>query len=143
MAKQVTAVLKLQIESGKATPAPPVGPVLSPMGINVGDFCSKFNEQSKVWDGYVVPVVITVYKDRSFSIEIKTPPVSDFIRKGLKIPKGSATPNTKKVGKLSREQLVRIAEKKMNDLNTDDMEQALKIIAGTAKQMGIDVDYSK
>ena len=140
MAKEVTAIVKLQIESGKATPAPPVGPALSPTGINVGDFCSKFNEQSKVWAGYQVPVVITIYKDRSFTLEIKTPPVSDFIRKELKVAKGSSNPNTQKVGTLTREQLKRIAEKKLDDLNTDDMEMAIKIIAGTARQMGVDVE---
>lgn len=140
MAKEVTALVKLQIESGKATPAPPVGPALSPTGINIGEFCTKFNEQSKVWAGYQVPVVITVYKDRTFSIEIKTPPVSDFIRKELNIAKGSSNPNTQNVGTLTKEQMKRIAEKKLDDLNTDDMDMAMKIIAGTARQMGVDVE---
>jgi len=140
MAKEVTALVKLQIESGKATPAPPVGTALSPTGINIGEFCTKFNEQSKVWAGYQVPVVITVYKDRTFSIEIKTPPVSDFIRKELNIAKGSSNPNTQNVGTLTKEQMKRIAEKKLDDLNTDDMDMAMKIIAGTARQMGVDVE---
>lgn len=140
MAKEVTALVKLQIESGKATPAPPVGPALSPTGINIGEFCTKFNEQSKVWAGYQVPVVITVYKDRTFSIKIKTPPVSDFIRKELNIAKGSSNPNTQNVGTLTKEQMKRIAEKKLDDLNTDDMDMAMKIIAGTARQMGVDVE---
>lgn len=140
MAKEITSIVKIQLEAKKATPAPPVGPALSPTGINVGDFCSKFNEASAEWEGYTVPVEITIYKDRTFSLKLKTPPVSDFIRKEINIPKGSGTPNTEKVGKITRAQLRKIAEKKLNDLNTDDLDKAVKILEGTARQMGVEVE---
>ncbi|MBN1374302.1 50S ribosomal protein L11 [Candidatus Dojkabacteria bacterium] len=140
MAKEIKSVHKLYLEAAKATPGPPVGPSLSPTGINTGDFCSKFNEATKDLAGYTVPVIITIYKDRTFSLEFKTPPVSDYIRKELGIKKGSAVPNLEKVGKLTKEQLIKIAEKKMVDLNTNDIEAAIKIIAGTAKQMGVEVE---
>lgn len=142
MAKKIKQISKLYLTAGKATPAPPVGPALSPTGIDVSMFCKKYNDMTKDLGGYVVPVVITIYQDRSFDLVLRTPPVSDFIKKELNITKGSETPNTKKVGTLTRKQLEKIALKKMEDLNTDDIEQAVKIIAGTAKQMGIETELN-
>jgi large subunit ribosomal protein L11 len=137
--KEVKTVMKLYLDAGKANPAPPVGPALSPTGIDVGKFCNQYNEMTKERMGYTVPVIITIYKDRSFDLETVTPPTSDFIRKELGISKGSGEPNLNKVGELNREQLEKIAKEKMVDLNTTDMDEAVKIIAGTAKQMGIKV----
>lgn len=141
MAKEIKQVLKLVIPAGQASPAPPIGPALSPYGINMGDFTSKFNDMTKDGQGILTPVIITIYEDRSFDLELKTPPTSELIRRELKIKKGSGVPNLTKVGKLSKEQAEKIAEVKMPDLNTTDMDQALKIIAGTAMQMGIETDY--
>jgi large subunit ribosomal protein L11 len=138
MAKEIKATVKLVIPAGQATPAPPIGPTLSQYGINMGDFCSQFNEKTREAQGILTPVVLTVYKDGSFSFITKTPPTSELIRRELKIKKGSGTPNIQKVGKLTNEQITRIAETKMPDLNTSDIEQAKKIIAGTARQMGIE-----
>ena len=127
------------IPAGAARMGPPIGPTLSPYGINGQDFCNQFNEKTKEMGGILTPVILTIYKDRTFSFILKTPPTSELIRRELKISKGSETPNLKKVGKITQDQLKKIAEVKMVDLNTTDMAQATKIIAGTAKQMGIEV----
>ena len=140
MAKEVKATIKLVIAAGQASPAPPIGPTLSQYGINMGEFCSQFNEKTKEGNGILTPIVLTIYKDSTFSFITKTPPTSELIRKELKIKKGSGEPNINKVGKLTNEQLKKIAEIKMEALNTTDIEQATKIIAGTAKQMGIETN---
>lgn len=140
MAKKVKITLKLQIPAGKATPAPPVGPALGQHGINIMDFCSTFNEKTKDKGDSIIPVVITIYEDRSFSFELKTPPVSDMIRKVLKIEKGSGNALKSKVGKLTRSQLRQIAEAKLSDLNANTIEAAEKIVAGTARSMGVEVE---
>jgi len=139
MAKEITKMIKLQIEAGKATPAPPVGTALGPAGVNIGEFVKQFNDQTKTMIGNVVPVLMTVYKDRSFSFIVKKPPASRLILKKLNMEKGSHKPQDK-VGKLSKQQLTEIAEEKMEDLNAGDLAQARKIIAGTARSMGIDAD---
>ncbi len=140
MAKPVKAVIKITIPAGRATPAPPIGPTLAPYGISTQDFCAQFNEKTREDNGILTPVIITIYDDRSFDFITKTPPTSELIRRELKIKKGSARPNLDKVGKLSNEQIKKIVEIKMPDLNTSDPEQAAKIIAGTAKQMGIETE---
>ena len=140
MAKKVKTTLKLQIQAGKATPAPPIGTVLGPHGLNLMDFCKQFNEKTREMGDNVIPAVITIYEDRSFSFILKTPPVSDMIKKALGIPKGSANALKDKMGKLTRSQVREIAEKKMQDLNTTSMEAAEKIIAGTARSMGVEVE---
>ena len=139
MAKEITKMIKLQIEAGKATPAPPVGTALGPAGVNIGEFVKQFNDQTKAMIGNIVPVLMTVYKDRSFSFIVKKPPASRLILKKLNMEKGSHKPQDK-VGKLSKQQLTEIAEEKMEDLNAGDLTQARKIIAGTARSMGIDSD---
>ncbi len=138
--KQVIAVIKLQIPAGKASPAPPVGPALGQHGINIMEFCKAFNEKTAKMGDTIIPVVITVYKDRSFTFITKTPPASVLIKKALGIEKGSGQPNRVKVGKLTREQLKKIAETKLPDLNTKDIEKAMRIIAGTARNMGVEVE---
>jgi large subunit ribosomal protein L11 len=140
MAKKVSTIIKLQIPAGKANPAPPIGPALGQHGVNIQDFCSQFNEKTRELGDTVIPVEITVYEDRSFTFITKTPPAAVLIRKALGIPKGSAEPNRNKVGTLSQEQLKKIAEEKMPDLNANDIEAAMKIIAGTARSMGVKVD---
>lgn len=137
MAKEVTKIIKLQIQAGAATPAPPVGTALGPAGVNIGEFVNQFNAQTRPMMGNVVPVVLTVYKDRSFSFIVKKPPASRLVLKKLGIEKGS-TKAQNKVAKLTKQQLTEIAEEKMEDLNAYDIEQAKKIIAGTARSMGID-----
>jgi large subunit ribosomal protein L11 len=139
MAKKVKSVVKLQIQAAKATPAPPVGPSLAPHGINISEFCQKFNDMTKTMAGFVVPVEITVYEDRTFSLVLKQPPASDLLKKAAGIEKGSGEPNKNKVAKITKAQLKEIAQKKMVDLNTDNIEQAMKTIAGTAKNMGIEI----
>lgn len=139
MAKAVKTILKLQIEAGKANPAPPIGPALGQHGVNIAGFCKEFNEATKDMAGDVVPAEITIYEDRSFSFKLKTPPASALLKKAAGIEKGSATPNKAKVGKVTREDLRKIAERKMVDLNTDNLEAAEKIIAGTARNMGIEI----
>ncbi len=139
MAKEVTKVIKLQIAAGAATPAPPVGTALGPAGVNIGEFVNQFNNQTKAMAGNIVPVVLTVYKDRSFTFVVKKPPASRLIFKKLNMEKGSQKPQNK-VGKLTKQQVTEIAEEKMEDLNANDVEQAKKIIAGTARSMGIDSD---
>lgn len=140
MAKPIKAIIKITIPAGAATPAPPIGPTLAPYGISTQEFCSQFNEKTREGGGVLTPVVLTIYEDRTFDFILKTPPTSELIRRELKIKKGSARPNLDKVGKLSRDQIMKIVEVKMQDLNTSDPEQAAKIVAGTARQMGIDVE---
>ena len=140
MAKPIKAIIKITIPAGQATPAPPIGPTLAPYGISTQEFCSQFNERTKDGQGILTPVVITIYDDRSFDFITKTPPTSELIRRELKIKKGSARANLDKVGKLTKEQIQKILEIKMPDLNTTDPEQAAKIVAGTAKQMGIETE---
>ncbi len=140
MAKKVIGEIKLQIPAGKANPAPPVGPALGQKGVNIMEFCKAFNEKTKDMMGFNIPVVITVYADRSFTFITKQPPASDLIKKALGIQKGSSNPLKDKVGKLTKEQLMDIVEKKLADLNTKDKEQAAKIIAGSARSMGVEVE---
>jgi large subunit ribosomal protein L11 len=137
MAKEITKVIKLQITAGQATPAPPVGTALGPAGVNIGEFVSQFNNQTRSLMGQTVPVVMTVYKDRTFTFIVKKPPASRLILKALNMEKGSQKPQNK-VGKLSKAQLEDIAKEKMEDLNANDLEGAKKLIAGTARSMGID-----
>ncbi len=140
MAKKIAGYIKLQIPAGQATPSPPVGPALGQHGVNIPQFCKAFNAATaKVEQGLVTPVVITVYADRSFSFITKTPPASVLIRKALGIAKGSGEPNKVKVGKLTQEQVRQIAEVKLPDLNTRDIEMAMRIVAGTARSMGVAV----
>lgn len=140
MAKKVKAVLKVQAIGGGATPAPPLGPVLGQQGVNIQQFVLQFNAATQDRRGEVVPVVLTVYEDRSFDFILKTAPASELIKKELGLTKGSGKPLQEKLGKLSKAQLQRIAEKKLPDLNTKDIEKAMLIIAGTARQMGVDVE---
>ena len=140
MAKPIKAKLKLQIPAGQATPAPPIGPALGQHGINIGQFVKDFNEISKTMMGNVIPVEITIYEDRSFSLKLKTPVTSALIKKAIGIEKGSPTPNTVKVGKISMADVKKIAEIKLPDLNTNDIDAAVKIVAGTARNMGVEVE---
>ncbi len=137
MAKEVSAQIKLQIPAGKANPAPPVGPSLGQHGVNIMEFCKQFNAKTQKEGDSIIPVVITVYKDRTFTFIMKTPPASDLLKKASGIIKGSAVPQKDKVGKITPQQLDEIARKKMGDLNAADVEGAAKIIAGTARSMGI------
>lgn len=139
MAKKIVKTVKVIAPAGKATPAPPLGPTLGQAGVNIGDFTKKFNEATKDKMGDMIPVVITVYEDRTYSFVLKTPPASSLILKALKKEKGSGKPNTSKIGSITKAQLKEIAEKKMPDLNANDIEAASRIIAGTARQMGVDV----
>jgi len=138
--KKVKAIVKLQIEAGKANPAPPVGPVLAQQGINIGEFCQKFNEATKNQAGWVLPVEITVYEDRTYTFKVKAPLASELLKKAAGIEKGSGDPKKKTVGKITRDQLREITLKKMPDLNTKDVEKAMKILEGTAKNMGIKIE---
>ena len=140
MAKEVVAQIKLQIPAGAANPAPPLGPALGQQGVNIMAFCKEFNAQTQKQAGDVLPVVITVYKDKSFTFITKQPPASALIKKALNIAAGSKEPNKIKVGKLSKKQISEIAARKMKDLNARDEAAAVKIIAGTARQMGVDVE---
>ena len=139
MAKKVRAIIKLQLPAGQATPAPPVGPALGQHGANIMAFCKEYNEKTANQAGSIVPVEITVYEDRSFVFIMKTPPASDLIRKTLGIEKGSAQQKREKVGVLTREQVRKIAEAKMRDLNANDIDAAMKMVEGTARSMGVDV----
>ena len=139
MAKKVIAQVRLQLQAGKATPAPPVGPALGQHGVNIMEFCKKFNEVTASKAGMLIPVVITIYEDRSFTFITKTPPASFLLMKAAKIDKGSGEPNRIKVGKVTRKQIREIAELKLEDLNTKDIEAAMRIIEGTAKSMGIEI----
>jgi large subunit ribosomal protein L11 len=137
--KEITALVKLQIPSGKANPAPPIGPALGPHGVNIMDFCKAFNAQTQAMGDTIIPVVLTVYKDRSFTFILKTPPASELIKKAAGIIKGSNTPNKEKVGKLTMDQVREIAKTKMPDLNANDIEKAVNTIKGTARSMGVDI----
>jgi large subunit ribosomal protein L11 len=139
MAKKVTEKFKLMIPAGQANPSPPVGPALGQRGVNIMEFCKAFNEKTKDKMGFKVPVIITVYSDRSFTFETKQPPASDLIMKEAGIKKGSSNPLLNKVAKISKEQLMKIVELKIEDLNTNDKEQAAKIIAGSCKSMGVEI----
>jgi large subunit ribosomal protein L11 len=139
MAKKIKTIVKLQIPAGKATPAPPVGPALGQHGINLGEFVSRFNEGTREKGTDIIPVEVSIYEDRSFDLKFKTPPASDLLRKAAGVEKGSGKPPQSKVGKITKAQLRQIAEKKMEDLNANDIEAAEKIIAGTARSMGIDI----
>ncbi|MBU6231778.1 MAG: 50S ribosomal protein L11 [Patescibacteria group bacterium] len=139
MAKKIVKKVKVIAPAGKATPAPPLGPTLGQAGVNIGDFTKKFNDATKAMIGDMIPVLITVYEDRTYDFKLKTPPASSLILKALKKEKGSGKPNLSKVGTLSKAQLKEIAEKKMPDLNANTVEAAMKIVAGTARQMGVDV----
>jgi len=140
MAKKIKTLIKLQIPAGKANPAPPVGSCLGQHGVNIMEFCKAFNDKTNQLGDSIIPVIITVFEDRTFTFITKQPPVSDMIKKTLKLTSGSGTPNKKKVGKLTQAQLGDIAKAKMPDLNTDDLEQAKKIIAGSARQMGVEIE---
>jgi len=139
MAKKVRAVIKLQIEAGKANPAPPVGPALGQHGVNIMAFCKDYNERTASQAGTVVPVEITVFEDRSFTFALKTPPASDLLKRAAGIEKGSAAQRREKVGQISRDQLREIAQIKLRDLNTTNVEAAMKMVEGTARSMGIEV----
>ena len=139
MAKEIKTVLKLQLEAGKANPAPPVGTALGPHGINIAEFCKQFNDATKEMAGDVVPAEITIFVDRSFTFKLKTPPVASLLKKAAGLEKGAANPLTGKVGKVTRADVRAIAERKMPDLNTPDVEAAMKIVEGTARSMGITV----
>jgi large subunit ribosomal protein L11 len=139
MAKKILTKIKLQIPGGQANPAPPVGPALGQHGLNIQEFCTKFNDASRDKMGEITPVEITVFEDRTFTFIMKTPPAGELIKKIAKIAKGSGKPKTEKVGTITTAQLREIAEKKLPDLNTDNVEAAMKIIAGTARQMGVEI----
>ena len=138
--KKVSAVIKLQIKAGQATPAPPIGPALGQHGVNIMEFCKAYNAQTEAQRGNVIPVEITVYEDRSFTFVTKTPPAAELIKKAAGVPKGSGEPHTTKVGRLTAAQVREIAQTKLEDLNAGDVDQAAKIIAGTARSMGITVE---
>ncbi|MHB1048124.1 MAG: 50S ribosomal protein L11 [Thermoanaerobaculia bacterium] len=139
MAKKVVGQVKLQIEAGKATPAPPVGTALGPQGVNIMDFCKAFNAKTQKDLGLIIPVVVTVYSDRSYSFILKTPPASVLLKKAAKVEKGSGVPNKNRVGKVTMQQVEEIAKLKLVDLNAADLEAAKKTVAGTARSMGIEV----
>jgi large subunit ribosomal protein L11 len=139
MAKQIAVKIKLQAQGGQATPAPPIGPALGQHGVNIGQFVSQFNERTKDLNGTIVPVVISVYMDKSFTFEVKSPPAAVLIKQAAEIAKGSGVPNKEKVGKITTEQVRKIAQTKFKDLNAYDLDQAQKIIEGTARSMGVEV----
>lgn len=139
MAKTIKTIIKLQIKAGMANPTPPVGPALGQHGLNIQEFCTKFNEQTRDRMGDIIPAEITVFEDRTFTFVLKTPPASDLLRKAAKIEKGAANPLKDKVGTVTRDQIREIAEKKLEDLNANDVEQAMKIIEGSARSMGIKI----
>lgn len=139
MAKKIKTIVKLQIAAGKATPAPPIGSALGQHGVNIQDFVNRFNTATKEMGGDIVPAEITIFEDRSFDFKLKTPPASDLLRKAAGIEKGSGQPNKSKVGKVSRAQVRQIAERKAADLNANDTEQAMRIVEGTARSMGITI----
>jgi len=138
--KEIAAIVKLQIKGGQANPAPPIGPALGSKGVNIMEFCKQFNARTQDKQGEVLPVVITVYKDKSFDFVIKTPPAAELLKKAAKIEKGSPEPNRKKVGKVTWQQIREIAEKKMPDLNSYTLEAAMNMIAGTARSMGLIIE---
>ena len=140
MAKKVKAIVKLQIAAGKASPAPPVGPAVGQYGINIMAFCKEYNDKTSKDAGSIIPAEITIYEDRSFTFITKTPPVSDLLKKALNVEKASGTPNTEKVGTLPRSKIKEIAEIKMKDLNANDIENAMRMVEGSARSMGIEVE---
>ena len=140
MAKKIVGLIKLQVPAGKANPSPPIGPALGQRGLNIMEFCKAFNAQTAQENGRITPVEITVYEDRSFSFITKTPPAAVLIKEALRLDKGSAEPNRNKVGRLTQAQLRSIAETKLQDLNARDVDQAMLVIAGTARSMGVEVD---
>jgi len=140
VAKKVKAIVKLQLPAGKATPAPPVGPALGQHGINLMGFVKEYNERTSQQVGEIIPVEITVFEDRSFTFILKTPPVADMLRKAIKIDKGSGKPNTEKVGKITQQQIREISERKIKDTNGVEVEDVMKMVIGTARSMGIDVE---
>ncbi|MBI2858739.1 MAG: 50S ribosomal protein L11 [Chloroflexi bacterium] len=140
MAKKVKAIVKLQIPAGKATPAPPVGPALGQHGLNIMGFCKEYNERTASQAGFIIPVEITVFEDRSFTFATKTPPASDLLKRALAVEKGSGIPNRQKIGKIPQAKLREIAQLKQKDLNAADVEGAMRIVAGTARSMGIEVE---
>ena len=139
MSKKIKAIVKIQIPAGKATPAPPVGPSLAQHGLNIGEFCQKFNEKSKGQEGFTIPVEVTVFQDRTYTFKMKQPPASELLKKIAGVEKGAKTPNKEKVATITRAQLKEVAQTKISDLNTKDIDQAMKIIEGTAKNMGIEI----
>lgn len=139
MAKEIAGFIKLQIKGGAANPSPPVGPALGSKGVNIMDFCKQFNAKTQKGEGILTPVVITVYADRSFSFVVKTPPAAVLIMKELGLKGGSGVPNREKVGKITKAQVRKIAEVKLPDLNTDDIEAAMRTVAGTCRSMGVDI----
>lgn len=143
MAKKIKAKVKLQIPAGKANPAPPIGPALGQHGLNIAEFCTKYNNATKNKMGDVIPVEITIYEDRTYDFILKTPPTAELLKKAAGVPKGSGEPNKKKMGKVTLAQVREIAEKKAEDLNANDIEAAMKIVAGTARSMGITVEEDK
>jgi len=143
MAKEVAVKVKLQAPGGQATPAPPIGPALGQHGVNIGQFVSQFNERTKQLNGTIVPVIITVYIDKSFTFEVKSPPAAVLLKQAAEIAKGSSAPNREKVGKVTPEQIRKIAETKFKDLNAYDLQGAVKIIEGTARSMGIEIEPSQ
>ena len=140
MAKKIKAVVKLQIPAGKATPAPPIGPALGQHGVNIMAFCKEYNERTKSQEGSIIPAEVTIYDDRSFTFVIKSPPTADLLKKALGVEKGSSSPGGQRIGKLPRSKLYEIAQLKMKDLNANDVEGAARIIAGTARSMGIEIE---
>lgn len=138
--KPIKTIIKLQIPAGQANPAPPIGPALGQHGLNIAEFCSKFNEATKEQVGDIIPVEITVYEDRTYTFKLKTPPASDLLKKAAGIEKGSGEPHKIKVGKVTRQQIRQIAQRKMPDLNANSIEAAMKIIEGTARNMGIEIE---
>jgi len=140
MPKKIKTLIKLQIPAGQATPAPPVGPALGQHGLNIGEFCAKFNDATKEQQGNIIPVELTVYEDRTYEFKLKTPPASDLLKKAAGIEKGSGEPHKKKLGKVTKEQIREIAQRKMEDLNANSLEAAEKIIEGTARSMGITIE---
>ncbi|MFC1962501.1 50S ribosomal protein L11 [Chloroflexota bacterium] len=141
MAKKVKAIIKLQIQAGKANPAPPIGPALGQHGLNIMAFCKEYNEKTASQIGSIVPVEIVVYQDRSFTFVTKTPPATDLLKKALGVEKGSGSPNSQKIGALPQSRIEEIAKVKMKDLNTTDLQRAARIIEGTARSMGIEVEH--
>ena len=139
MAKKIQAVVKLQITAGKATPAPPVGTALGPHGVNIMDFCKNFNAKTAGQDGLIIPVLVTIYADRSYTFVLKTPPAAVLLKRAANLAKGSAEPNKTKVAQITRAQLREVVKQKLVDLNTKDEEAAARILAGTARQMGIEI----
>jgi large subunit ribosomal protein L11 len=139
MAKKITGQIKLQIPAGKATPAPPVGPALGQHGLNIMEFCKAFNDRTKAMEGSVIPVVITIYQDRTLTFVTKTPPAAEMLKKAAGIIKGSGEPNKNKVGKVTQKQVEEIARTKLPDLNANSLDGAIKIVSGTARSMGIEI----